>query len=136
MDTSGVTTATATGRVGFTHHRGTPILHIDFSYCAYPEVQEIIAEAKEIIGRQAQDSLFILTDVTGMPIAQSSTKVMSEFVAHNRPYVKASVVVGASGLYRGILNIISLLSKRDFHVCETIEDARDWLADLRAASSD
>jgi hypothetical protein len=53
---------------------------------------------------------------------------MKEFTKHNKPYVKASAVVGISGIKKIIFHAVMLFSGRKIHACDTLEQAKDWLA--------
>lgn len=114
-------------RVGFGGHRGKQILFLDFSNCGVPDILQTIDEAKAIVKQQPEQSLLILSDVTNAAFDDSVRLAMKEFTVHNKPYVKASAVVGVTGLKRIIFDGIMLFSRRKITAFDNIEAARDWL---------
>lgn len=54
--------------------------------------------------------------------------ILKEFTASNKPYVKASAVVGIKGLKKMMLDLVSKFSGRTFKQCDTREEAAKWLA--------
>jgi hypothetical protein len=53
---------------------------------------------------------------------------MKEFAAHNKPYVKASTVVGITGLKKIIYDAVLMFSKRNISTFDSIDPAKEWLA--------
>jgi len=53
---------------------------------------------------------------------------MKEFVKQNKPHIKAAAVVGMSRLGEIKLEVIPLFSERKIHTCDTVEQAKGWLA--------
>jgi hypothetical protein len=114
-------------RIKFTTHEWRQILLIDWSHCTPDEVINLIDEAKEIIRSQPNSSLLILTDVTGAKYNMEVIEHLKEYTAGNKPYVKASAVVGLDGLQRTVYNAVTLFSKRKFTLFDDIEKAKEWL---------
>jgi hypothetical protein len=86
-----------------------------------------IEEAKEKIRKAPPKSLLVITHVKNTGFDTEIANIMKEYASHNTPYVKASAVVGVSGMQKIILTAIKTLTGRDFHVTETIEEAKEWL---------
>jgi hypothetical protein len=53
---------------------------------------------------------------------------MKEVAASNAPWVKASAVIGVSGLLQVALIAVTRFSKRNILAFSTKEEALDWLA--------
>lgn len=51
-----------------------------------------------------------------------------DFVKGNKPYVKASAVVGLSGLQQIVYNGIMKITGREIKSFSTLAEAKDWLA--------
>lgn len=115
------------GRVGFFDHNGMQILLLDFSSCEIDQSFQIIDEAKDIIRSQDENSLRVLTNVTDAAFDTKLTDAMKEFAAHNKPYVKASAVVGITGLKKIIYDAVLMFSKRKISTFDNIESAKSWL---------
>ncbi|MHB8845733.1 MAG: hypothetical protein ACYC7L_13420 [Nitrospirota bacterium] len=116
-------------RVQFIQHKGRKILQLNFSDCASPEVLQIIEQAKHTIKTQSHRSVHTLTDVTNTAFNSAVSDAMKEFVLHNKPYVVASAVVGVTGLKQIIFNAVMKLSGRKLTAFESLDAAKDWLAD-------
>lgn len=114
-------------RVNFIGHKGKHILFIDFSKASTEEVLAIIKEAKLLIALQPLNSLLTLTDVTEGAYNPRTSPEMREYIAHNKPYVKAAAVIGVKGLKKVIFDTIVLLTKRRMALFDNAEDAKDWL---------
>ncbi len=115
-------------RVRFIQHAGREILFLDFSGCKCEEVQPIIDAAKAVVRTRPPQSLLTLTDVTDMRFDDKVSAGMKEFTAHNKPYVRASAVVGISGLKKIIFDAVMIFSKRKLHAFNSVNEAKTWLA--------
>lgn len=113
---------------GFISHRGKSILHIDFRGCYGEESLPIMAEARKAIAAQPLGSVLVLTDVTGAHYNERIMKAIRELASANRPFVKASAVVGITGVRRVLFNAVAALSNRQLTLFESEGEAKDWLA--------
>ncbi len=114
-------------RVRFIVHRWRQILLLDVSHCDADEVINVIDEATEVIRSQPESSLLIVTDVTGTQYDLRVIEKSKEFTSGNKPYVRASAVVGLDGLQKVVYNAVILFSKRILPLFDDIEAAKDWL---------
>lgn len=114
-------------RVRFINHEGRDILFLDFSRCKADEVVKTIHHAKKIISSRPENSLLTLTDVTDARFNDEVGQNMKEFTAHNKPYVKASAVVGITGLKKIIFSAVVRFSQRNITAFDDIEEAKSWL---------
>jgi hypothetical protein len=114
-------------RVRFIQHNGKEILFLDFSQCKPDDVPAIIEQSKAVIRKKPENSLLTLTDVTDTRFNDTVTHQMKEFTAHNKPYIRASAVVGITGLKKILFEAVMAFSKRKLHAFDTIEQAKAWL---------
>lgn len=114
-------------RVTKIDHKGTPILFLDFSKIRTAEVASVIAEASSIIHSSPPNSLKIMSDFTDANYDKETTADVKAFSASNKPYVKASAVVGITGLKKIIFTGIISATGRKMNLCATREEAKDWL---------
>ncbi len=114
-------------RVKFIIHKWRRILVLDGSYCSVEEAIKSIDEAKKVIRSQPESSLLILTDVTGAKYNLEVIEKLKEFASGNKPYVRASALVGLDGLQKAVYSAVTLFSKRTIPVFDDIEEAKDWL---------
>ncbi len=114
-------------RVRFREIGSDRILHLDLSYAKTDEVLKVIDHAKPIIAAQEPGSLRVLTDVTE---ARFDTEVggrLKEFTAHNKPFIRASAVVGVTGLKKIIYDAINAFSSRNIRAFGNEHEAVAWL---------
>lgn len=114
-------------RIRFIQAGGKELLFLDFSGCTAGVLMSAIGEAEKIIRTHPENSLLILTDVTNARFDEHVSARMKEFTKRNKPYVKASAVVGISGIKKIILDAVMLFSGRKIHACDTVEQAKEWL---------
>ena len=114
-------------RVRFITHKWRQILLVDFSHCSVDEALQTMDEAKEIIRSQPEFSLLVLTNVTNGRYNLDVIEKLKEFTAGNKPFVRASAVVGLDALKKVIYNTVVMFTKRTFSVFDDIEEAKEWL---------
>ena len=118
----------ADSRTRFIEHRGTQILLLDYTNIVDKETAlREIATSRRIIAQQPPGSLLTLTHVAGSRYDADVVQALKELTLHNRPYVKAAAVVGLNPLMRVIYRAVTAFSKRDIHVFDELEAAKDWL---------
>jgi len=115
-------------RVTFIQHKGAEILFLDFSGCKTAEVHPVIEKATAVIASRPEKSLLTLVNVTDMRFDDALTRRMKAFTVHNKPYVRASAVVGVTGIKKIMFQAILHFSKRKLHAFDTLDQAKDWLA--------
>jgi hypothetical protein len=111
-------------------HQYQQIIFIDFSKLTsynLPEIQKVVEEAKNVIRGNPLNSVLTLTDFEGMFFNKEILDLMLLYVADNKPYVKASAIIGAGGLRKIAVNSAEKFSMRDLHLFETQQEALDWL---------
>ena len=91
------------------------------------EFKKLVVDAKQQIRLKPAKSALIITNVTNTGFDTEIAGIIKEYAQHNTPYVKASAVVGINGLGKIILNAIKILTKREFHLADTLKQAQDWL---------
>ena len=92
-----------------------------------PEFLKHIMEAKEQIQKQSHQSLLVITNVADTGFDTEVAAIVGEYAAHNSKYVKASAVVGVSGVQKIALTAIKALTGREFYIANTMEEAQEWL---------
>ncbi len=115
-------------RVGFITHGQLQILLIDMSRQSPSGIMATIEEAQAIIARQPPASLLTLTDVTDAQHNREVTFRLKDYVAHNKPFVRAGAVVGLNELRRVLFNFLNRVTGRTLRGFDTLDDAKDWLA--------
>lgn len=116
-------------RTRFIGHKGKQVLLLDYSGVRDPDetVREIRA-SMHLVARQPKGSLLVMTVVRDARYNAAVLQAMKELATHNAPYVKASAVVGMSGLHRIAYQAVIMFSKRNIKTFDAEAEALDWLA--------
>ena len=115
-------------RVSNIEHGGSTILFLDFSNISTTEVPAMLTEARTVIHAAAPKSLKIMSDFTNARYDKGTTEDVKAFSASNKPYVKASAVVGITGMKKIIFTGIIAATGRKMNLCNTRDEAKQWLA--------
>ena len=91
------------------------------------EAQKTVDSAKRLIRSESESSLLILTDVTGARYNLETVEKLKEFANGNKPYVKASAVIGLDGMKKIIYNAVKKFSGRNIPAFDDTEKAKEWL---------
>ncbi len=116
-----------TTRVKFREIGPDRILHLDFSRATPEEVLQVIDHATQIIAAQERGSLRVLTDVSEARFDTTVGTRLKEFTAHNKPFVRASAVLGVTGLKKIIFDAVNTFSGRNIRAFDNEHAAINWL---------
>lgn len=111
-------------------HQGKSIFCLDISglqLADKPEFHRLIELAKDRIRSARPKSLLIITNVSRTGFDSDVARTMQGYAEHNTPYVKASALVGISGIQKVVLTAIKTLTKREFYLANTMDEAIAWL---------
>lgn len=115
-------------RSRFMMHRGREIYVLDCSDCRPDEVVRIIDECARQVRSRPAGSVRTLTIAGGGKFDNNVLQKLKELTQGNAPYVERAAVVGITGLYKVVMNTIKLFSKREFHLFDCVDEAKDFLA--------
>ena len=115
-------------RARFIDHCGKRIFLLDCTAASVDEIHDLIEECARQVRVQPPQSVLTLTVAGGGKFAPETIQKLKELTRGNKPYVKASAVVGITGLYKVVISAVSLFSERRFHLFDTVEEAKDFLA--------
>ena len=109
-------------------HQGKKIFFIDFSdLTSVAEIKKVILDAQKYICSQPKSSVNTLTSVEGTHFNNEIKDLFADFLKGNKPFVKASAIIGISGLKQIMFNSLMVISGRDSHSFSTLDQAKDWL---------
>lgn len=118
------------GRISVVEHQGKRILVQDFSGLRPgDEYRRSLEEARAYIASQEKASVLSLFDATGTMYDTAIIADLKHFTTHNKPYMRASAVVGVEGLLSVALMAVSRFSGRVFKTFKDRASAMDWLAE-------
>ena len=118
-----------TQRVRFVEYKAKKILLLDFTKCELADVMVVVHEARRVIDGAHEQSLLTLTDVTGAHFNPATTRVMKEFSADNKRFVRAGAVVGLTPLTRTIYEAVLKFTGRNIPAFYNRMQALEWLAE-------
>ena len=101
---------------------------IDFSNSGKAEFMSIIGQARRMIDGQPPRSVYTLTLVENAHYDREVAEALREYVALNKPYVRAGAVVGLNDLKKIVFNFLNRVTGRALKAFEDVESARAWLA--------
>ena len=111
------------------------IVLLDFTNVADPSTERHrIDEARRFIATQPLGQALVLTDVSGSNFDQRAIEDLRKLVEANRPYVKASALVGLSALTRVIFRAVMTLTGRQVRAFETREQAIKFLVSQKLSA--
>lgn len=114
----------------FVEYKGKRILCLRYLTLTKEEFLAQLEEVKALVASQAPNSLLIVTVFGGLRFDTEIAAAVKDYIAHNKPYVRASAVVGISGLRRSLYNAVVYLTRRQIKVCQTEEEALEYLASV------
>jgi hypothetical protein len=116
-------------RTKILEYRGKKIFFHDYSAIkSSDEIGSIMKEVKAYIHSQALLSVYSLASIEGMHFNNTIRDMFNELLKSNKPYVKASAIIGVTGLKQIVFNGIMKITGRDVKAFSNIEMAKDWLA--------
>lgn len=116
-------------RTTFTTHKGVRICVLDFSNIgSETEALRAIDDARTIIGKERQASVYTLTDVTGSRVTGTLRNALHALTKANKPYVVAGAVVGVTAIQAVILRGIVQVTGRRLVAKHTRAEAMEWLS--------
>ncbi len=115
-------------RTQIIEYQGKKIFFIDFSKLkTFEEIKSVTIEARQYIHSQPLMSVYTLSTVEDTHFNNEIQSMFMEYIKSNKPYVKASAVIGISGLKHILYNTMMKLTGRDTRSFSTIEQAKSWL---------
>jgi hypothetical protein len=115
-------------RIKFVQHAGKQILRVDFTNSTPEQVIETIGAAEKIVRKQPKNSVLAVTLVDGAGFNDASGQAFKEYAAYNKPFVRATAVVGVKGLQNMVFRAVAMFSKREIGSFDDEATAMDWLA--------
>ncbi len=109
-------------------HEGKEIYFMDFSGMKDEnEIQALIAEGKRHIRTKAPNSVYSLTNIEEMHFSTEIKDLFTDFIKGNKSYIKASAVLGVSGLRQIVFNGVMKITGREIRLFDNAEVAKKWL---------
>jgi hypothetical protein len=117
-------------RVSWIKHRSRDIVFTDLSSLTKSEEQiEVLEQARKLICQQPEKSVLSMIDYTGVRYNIPAVEAQKEFSAAVGPHMKASTVVGVTGILQVVYRSVVRITRRNIKTFATREEALDWLAE-------
>lgn len=116
-------------RARFVEHKGKRIFLMDCSNASLDDMNQVMDECVRQVRSQPEKSVFTLIIAGGSAFSGETITKLKELARNNTPFVIASAIVGITGLHKVVLNAVSIFSRRRFYLFDTLEEAKDFLAD-------
>jgi hypothetical protein len=101
---------------------------MDFSALSdLTEIKSVISQSIKHIRSQPLASVLALTNIKDMRFSNEVKDEFNSFMKGNKPHIKASAVVGLSGLQQIVYNGLMRITGRDIKSFNTLNEAKDWL---------
>lgn len=94
------------------------------------EIVQTLLEGSELVAKQPEKSVYIITIVTNVKFNNDISNAFKQYASSNTKYVKESVLVGLSGLQTVVFSAIKALTKRDYHLVGTLDEAKKLMDTL------
>jgi len=111
-------------------HKSKQVVLVDLSG-AKPETSvEVVPQAHGVIAKAGPKGALVLTDVTNATYNRDVSAAIKDFVSNNTPFIKASAVVGATGVRGVLLQTAIVITRREIKTFDNRPAALDWLASM------
>ncbi len=115
-------------KVEFIEFKGQKILFQDYQNEKNPEIITARLDyCLDEIKVQPPKSILLLSNVTGTYYNQGLISKMKNFSSNISPYVKASAMVGVTGITKIFFNALVKLTGRDIKAHSSLDEAKEWL---------
>ena len=116
--------------VSYIEHKGKKLLHVDFKDM---KEKQIVLENIELMVKfykEATEDIYLLLDVRG---TYNDPEVMDKLKNYGKTVFKGRsknrAILGITGMKKLLLRAYSTFTNTDVSVFETVEDAKDYLAE-------
>jgi stage II sporulation SpoAA-like protein len=115
-------------RIQTVTHKGKQIVVVDYGGLTATEYPAVMRRAMAFIAGLGKGEVLTATVVAGTRFGVGTTDDVKAYSAHIRPYVKASAVVGLSGLQKVIFATVRPFLSQNLQAFDDLEKAKEWLA--------
>lgn len=115
--------------VEWIEHKGKKILYIQYTGLKQSEMLDLIIKASQMILESKSNEVLSLTDVTDCFINNDFMELSKKQGLITLPLTQKAAVVGITGLKSILLKASNAFTPKPRVPFETIEQAKDWLAE-------
>jgi len=116
-------------RGAFVDHRGARMLLVDASGLREAnDINAMIARFEGLIRQEPNGSVRVVMLVAGFQFDRRSAAAIKGVFVRVQPWIRASCLVGVTGLHRVLLQVLNQVARRERPLFDTLDQAKDWLA--------
>ncbi len=121
--------AALAARGAFVEHRGVRMLVVDATDLRESDdINAMIGRFESLIRGEPERSVRVVMLVRGLHYDRKSVGAIKGVFVRVQPWIRASCLVGVSGLQKVLLQVLNQVAKRERPLFDTLEQAKDWLA--------
>jgi predicted SPOUT superfamily RNA methylase MTH1 len=95
------------------------------------EIKACLKQGSALVATKPEKSVYIITNVANVKFNSDISTAFKEYAAANTKYIKESVIVGLGGMQTIVFQAIKAMTKREFHLSATMDEARAYLTSLK-----
>ena len=108
--------------------RGKKIICMDISeFTTDAQIAPVLAATQAAVKGMGPKGALLLTDVTNAKYNLETAEMAKNFVKSNTPYMKASALIGLTGIHMILYQALIRISGRDIRLFNTRDEALTWL---------
>ena len=116
-------------RGAFVEHQGVRMLVVDATNLReFDDFIAMIGRFEGLIRGEPQGSVRVVMHVAGLHFDRRSVSAIKGVFVRVQPWIRASCLVGVTGLQRVLLQVLNQVAKRERPLFDTLDQAKDWLA--------
>ncbi|MBC7920488.1 MAG: hypothetical protein H7Z75_05295 [Ferruginibacter sp.] len=113
--------------IQFIRHRNLLICYTDLSGAKTDEVVGICRQSRRLMRDVPENSVYSLINIQDTQFNVEYLPIIQETLRANRPFVRASALIGLDGLTTTLTQVITVFSGRDVRVFKELAPAKEWL---------
>jgi len=94
------------------------------------EIVATLIEGSKVVAKSDLNNAYVITIIVKTHYNTEIFEAFKNYASVNTKYVKASAIVGLEGMEKIMFSAIKRLTKRDYYIAKSMEDAKDYLADI------
>lgn len=115
-------------RIDFWKHNDKIIVFFDFSNCQESEIYTVLKDARATMRTLKKSTLLTLVDVTNAESNSKTNNALRDFSKENKSYVKASAIVGITGIKKIAFKVaMKFTGRKNIKPFSTLDEAKNWL---------
>jgi len=110
-------------------HKGKKIFYQDFYNNFFNEkaVTEELKAVQEVVLREPENSVLVISDFSNTEITSSLMPVMNEASSNTKNHVRKTAVLGITGIKRTLGDLLSRITGQPLMYFNNDAEAKDWL---------